>query len=107
MRNLEKIVREALNANKCKIGAKGVLGSIKGSKLIVVTKSMPLTKKSRIIGEANSNSVPVFEYAGNSTALGRVCNKPFRISVISLKLGSQEEIHNILNSYTALDRQLT
>lgn len=105
MRNLEKIVKDSMTANKCKFGSKEVLGSIKGSKLIILSNSVSPTAIPRIINEANANTVPILEYEGNSVALGRICNKPFRVSAISLKTGDEEEIqHIILNSKNSRNR---
>jgi ribosomal protein L30E len=40
MKNLEKTIKEAITSNKCKIGTRQVMGSIKGSKLIVLSNSL-------------------------------------------------------------------
>jgi len=72
MRNLEKIIKDALDAKKCKFGAREVMHSTKGSRLIVLTKSVSEAMKSKI------------------------CNRPFRVSAIALKIGDDDEIRNIL-----------
>ena len=96
MRNLEKIIKDALDVKKCKFGAREVTHSIKGSKLIVLTKSVSEAMKSKIIEQAQSTEVPIFDYNGNSLQLGKLCNRPFRVSAISLKIGDDDEIRNIL-----------
>jgi large subunit ribosomal protein L30e len=99
MRDLEKIVRDAMAANKCKVGFKEVLNSIRGSKLIVLSNTVESNAKSQMVKEANSSEIPILEFGGNSVALGRICNRPFRVSAIALKLGDDEEIQQlILNS---------
>ena len=95
MRNLEKIIKDALDAKKCKFGAREVLHSTKGSRLIVLTKSVSEAMKSKIIEQAQS-TVPIFDYNGNSLQLGKLCNRPFRVSAIALKIGDDDEIRNIL-----------
>lgn len=98
MKSLEKIIKEALDANKCKIGTRGVLKSLKGSKLIVLSRSVPSTIKSKIVSDASAASIPYIIYEGSSVSLGRLCNKPFRVSAISLKIGDANDIQTILNT---------
>jgi large subunit ribosomal protein L30e len=99
MKNLEKIIKEGISTNKCKIGTKQVMHSIKGSKLIVLSNSLMETNKSKILEEATSSEVPALLYDGNSMQLGRLCNKPFRISALSLKIGKKNEIEELLKEF--------
>jgi large subunit ribosomal protein L30e len=96
MKSLEKIIKEALDANRCKIGTRDVLKSLKGSKLIVLSRSVPSTIKSKIVSDASAASIPYIIYEGSSVSLGRICNKPFRVSAISLKIGDVNDIQTIL-----------
>ena len=96
MRNLEKIIKDALDVKKCKFGAREVLNSTKGSKLIVLTKSVSEAMKSKIFEQAQATEIPIFDYNGNSLQLGKLCNRPFRVSAIALKIGDDDEIRNIL-----------
>jgi large subunit ribosomal protein L30e len=99
MKNLEKTIKEAISSNKCKIGTRQVMGSIKGSKLIVLSNPLMPKNKSKILEDAKSAQVPTLHYDGNSIQLGRLCNKPFRISALSLKSGKDNEIQDILNEF--------
>jgi large subunit ribosomal protein L30e len=99
MKNLEKTIKEGISTNKCKIGTKQVMRSIKGSKLIVLSNSLKARNKSEILDEATSLQVPTLLYAGNSMQLGRLCNKPFRISALSLKIGKENEIQELLKEF--------
>ena len=99
MKNLEKTIKEAISSKKCKIGTREVMGSIKGSKLIVLSNSLIDTNKSKILEDAKAAQVPTLQYDGNSVQLGRLCNKTFRISTISLKVGSDNEIQELLNEF--------
>jgi large subunit ribosomal protein L30e len=99
MKNLEKIIKEAISSNKCKIGTRQVMGSIRGSKLIVLSNSLMSRNKSKILEVAKSAQVPTLNYDGNSVQLGRMCNKTFRISALSLKIGDDYEIHELLSEF--------
>ena len=99
MKNLEKIIKEAISSNKCKIGTRQVMGSIRGSKLIILSNSLMSRNKSKILEEAKSAQVPTLNYDGNSVQLGRLCNKTFRISSLSLKIGKDNEIQELLREF--------
>jgi len=99
MKNLEKTIKEAISSKKCKIGTREVMGSIRGSKLIVLSNSLIDEDKSKILEEANAAKVPTLPYNGNSVQLGRLCNKTFRISAISLKVGNDDDIQELLNEF--------
>ena len=94
---LDKVLKDAIAANKYKCGTKQVLKSIKGSKLIVISNTIPPDFRSKIESEANQENVPIFQYDGNSFRLGKLCNKPFRINVIALKSGTEAQINSILS----------
>lgn len=94
-----KIIKEAISSNKCKIGTRQVMGSIRGSKLIVLSNSMMSRNKSKILEIAKSAQVPTLNYDGNSVQLGRLCNKTFRISALSLKIGKDNEIQELLTDF--------
>jgi ribosomal protein L30E len=53
MRTLEKVIKNAIAADKYKSGVKEVLQSVKGSKLIIVSKSIDpeYRKKTRRAGQ--------------------------------------------------------
>ena len=96
MRSLEKIIKDAMGVKKCKFGAREVLHSTKGSKLIVLTKSVSEAMKSGIFEQAQATEIPILDYKGNSLQLGKLCNRPFRVSAMALKIGDEDEIRNIL-----------
>jgi large subunit ribosomal protein L30e len=99
MKNLEKTIKEGISTNKCKIGTKQVMRSIKGSKIIILSNSLMARNKSKILEEAKSSQVPTLLYDGSSVQLGRLCNKPFRISALSLKVGKDNEIQELLKEF--------
>jgi large subunit ribosomal protein L30e len=97
VKTLDKVLKDAIAANKYKCGTKQVLGSIKGSKLILVSNTISPNFKSKIESEANQEKVPIYPFDGNSFRLGKLCNKPFRINVIALKSGTDAQINSILS----------
>lgn|SRR5579884_3202456 len=101
MRTLEKVIRDAMTADKYQSGLKEVLQSVKGSKLIIVSNSVNPNEKSKLEVQAKSANVPVYEFSGNSVQLGKLCNKPFRITAIAIKSGTSEEIAGIMSESNA------
>lgn len=99
MKNLEKTIKDAISSNKCKIGTREVMGSIKGSKLIVLSDSLIPADKSKILEEARNAQVPTLPFNGNSVKLGKLCNKPFRISTLSLRVGKDDEIQQLIDEF--------
>jgi large subunit ribosomal protein L30e len=97
MRTLEKVIKEAIASDKYKSGVKEVLQSVKGSKLIILSNTVPNADRSKIEEQAKSANVALYEYPGTSVQLGKMCNKPFRINAIALKTGSADEISSILS----------
>ena len=95
-KKLEKVLRDASSDNKLKTGSKEVLQYIKGTKLIILSKSLPLADSEKIKKTAETNGVPLYNYPGNSVALGRLCNLSYKTLVVSLKNISDEEIKSIL-----------
>jgi len=97
MRTLEKVIKDAVVADKYKSGVKEVLQSVKGSKLIIVSKSIDPDDRKKLEEQAKSTNVAIYEYSGNSVQLGKLCNKPFRITSIAIKSGTPEEISAIVS----------
>ena len=97
MRTLEKVIKEAVASDKYKSGVKEVLQSVKGSKLIILSNTVPTPARSKIEEQAKSANVALYDYPGTSVQLGKMCNKPFRINAIAIKSGSSEEINSILS----------
>jgi large subunit ribosomal protein L30e len=97
MRTLEKVIKDAVTADKYKGGLKEVLQSVKGSKLIILSKSVGLNERARFEEQAKAANVAIYEFSGNSIQLGKLCNKPFRMSAIAIKSGTAEEISAIIS----------
>jgi len=97
MKALEKVIKDAVAADKYKSGVKEVLQSVKGTKLIIVSKSIDSADRAKLEEQAKTANVAVYEYPGTSVQLGKLCNKPFRITAIALKSGTAAEIEAIMS----------
>src|ERR671917_861160 len=97
MRTLEKVIKNAIAADKYKSGVKEVLQSVKGSKLIIVSRSIDPEYRKKLEDQAKSTNVTIYEYSGTSMQLGKLCNKPYRITTIAIKSGTADEISAIIS----------
>ena len=96
MKAIEKVIKDAVAANKYKSGMKEVLQSAKGSKLVIVSKSIESEDRAKLDEQAKAASVAVYEFDGNSVQLGKLCNKPFRVTAIAIKGASDAEIKAVM-----------
>jgi large subunit ribosomal protein L30e len=96
VRKIEKLVKGAISLNKYRAGTKEVLQSVKGSKLIIVSKSLNEKYRRELEDHAKSSNVPVYYFVGNSVQLAKLCGMPYRVTTISLKTGNSDEVNTIL-----------
>jgi len=97
MKALEKVIKDAVAADKYKSGIKEVLQSVKESKLIIVSKSIDSAEKAKLVEQAKTANVAVYEYPGTSVQLGKLCNRPFRMTAVAIKSGTAAEIDAIMS----------
>ena len=81
---LEKALKDALEENKCVLGVKQVMQSIKDAKLVVVSKSVAKESLDKIESTTKDQKITTLQFNGSSVALGKVCGLQFRISAASL-----------------------
>ena len=93
---LEKALKDAMKERKRTMGIKQVLNSIKNSKLIVLSQSIPNSTAKKIKENAKKEKVSTLQFEGTSVALGKLCGLQFRVSAISLTSLSDANIKSIL-----------
>jgi large subunit ribosomal protein L30e len=96
-KKLAKVLKEAATNNKLKTGFKEVMQYIKGTKLIVVSNSLPVESETKLKQIASESGIEVIRYSGNSVLLGRLCSVSYGTSVVSLKNVSEDEISELKN----------
>jgi len=98
---LEKALIDAIKKKKPTIGTKQVMHSMKSSKLIVISQTVPSEKTKKVEKNAKNNNVPILNFEGSSVALGKLCGLQFRVSAISLDSLSNTNAQAILKEYEA------
>jgi large subunit ribosomal protein L30e len=92
---LEKVIKDAIEDNKCSFGTKEAISTIKSSKLIVLSHSISKEILEKIYETSANSKVPTLNYNGSSVELGRLCGAQFRISALSLKTLSDANLKAI------------
>lgn len=93
---LEKALKDAMKEKQSILGSKGVLNSIKDSKLVVLSQSAPKKTADKILENAKKEKISTLQFEGSSVALGRLCGLQFRVSTISLTSLSDANIKSII-----------
>ena len=102
---LEKVIKDSMEDNKCILGAKEVISSIKNSKLVVISESVKKNLLEKIKDNAKNSKVHTINFEGSSVELGRLCGTQFRISALSLKTLSEANLKTILKEAEQVSKQ--
>ena len=81
--DLERQLKAVTKTGKFVVGRREVLGSLKGSKLVVWSASANVPPQ--ILNECKTLQVPAIRFDGNPIELGRTCGIPYKVSVIAVK----------------------
>jgi large subunit ribosomal protein L30e len=93
---LEKALKDSLKEDKSILGSKQVLQSLKNSKLVVLSQSVPKKLAKNILENAKKEKISTVQFAGSSVALGRLCGLQFRVSTISFTSLSDTNVKSII-----------
>ena len=98
-KQLEKALTDAIKERKRFLGTKQIISSMKDSKLIVISQSVPALTAQKIEESAQNNNIPFVRFNDTSIVLGKLCGLSFRVSAISLSSLSNTNIQAILKEY--------
>ena len=96
---LEKALTGAIKERKHTLGAKQVVSSMKNSKLVLISRSVPINLTKKIEESAQKHNVPLIHFNDTSVVLGKLCGLAFRVSAISLSSLSNTNAQAILKEY--------
>jgi len=92
-------ITDAIKERKRTLGAKQILSSMKNSKLVVISQSVPTKTAEKIEESAQNDNVPLIHFNDTSVILGKLCGLQFRVSAISLSSLSNTNVQAILKEY--------
>jgi ribosomal protein L30E len=92
---LAKILKDSMKGGKYILGAKEVVSGMKGSRVILCTKSLPPRLEAMVRSEAQRLEVPIVDLKASSSELARMIGRPFRVSVIALRTLGENELKQL------------
>jgi len=96
---LEKTLADAIKERKRTLGAKQILSSMKNSKLVVISQSVPTKTAKKIEESAQNINVPLIHFNDTSVILGKLCRLQFSVSAISINSLSDTNVQAILKEH--------
>ena len=96
---LQKALTDAIKERKRVLGVKQIVSSMKNSKLVVISQSVPTKTAEKIEESAQNDNVPLIHFNDTSVILGKLCGLQFRVSAISLSSLSNANVQAILKEY--------
>lgn len=82
---LSKILKDSMKGGKYTIGAKEAMASMKGTKAVICTRSLPAQLGAKLRDEAKKQDVAVVDVGLTSVELARMIGRPFRVSALALR----------------------
>jgi large subunit ribosomal protein L30e len=89
---LSKVLKDAMKGGKSAVGAKESIAAVKGSKGVLITKSIPPALGERLRDEAKKHNIPVVELSQSSVELARMIGRPYKVSAIALRNVSDTDV---------------
>ena len=96
---LEKALTDAIKERKRTLGAKQIVSSMKNSKLVVISQSVPTQTAKKIEESAQNDNVPLIHFHDTSVMLGKLCRLQFSVSAISINSLSDTNVQAILKEH--------
>ncbi len=93
---LQKVLKSVVKNGKYTLGFKEATKSLKSVKMLIYANSLDDDITSKIETLCKSSSVRAIAYPGSSVALGRLCSRPFKVSVISVRSAGDVDITSLI-----------
>lgn len=94
-KKFEKDIKMIIKTGKYTIGLKETTKSLKGVKLLIYSNSLKDYQIELLKKQCKKLSVPVLAYPDSSSSLGIMCNKPFKVSVLSIRSAGDNIISSL------------
>lgn len=92
---LAKVLKDAMKGGKCSLGAKESIAAMKGSKALILTRSVPQGLGLKLRDEAKKHKVPIVESGITSAELARMVGRPYKVSAIALRAVSESDLKQL------------
>lgn len=93
-----KEIRRVVDTGRVVFGRKQSEKSILNAKaqLIITGRNAPKLLKERIIHKATIAGIPCYNFDGTGQELGKVCGKPFSVSVMAVEKPGKSSVLNLV-----------
>jgi ribosomal protein L30E len=92
---LSKVLKDAMKGGKSALGAKESIAAMKGSKAVLLTRSVPEALGAKLREEAKKQGVPVVELPHSSADLARLVGRPYNVSAMALRNVSDSDVNQL------------
>ena len=96
-KEFSKTLQDIISTQKCIIGSKKTLNEIKGGKLLLYSSHVNSYNLDEVLKLSDEHSVKTVKYPGNSLSLGKICGKPFRVSMLLIKSSENIDLNQIFS----------
>ncbi len=93
---LSKVLKDAMKGGKSSLGAKETIATMKGTKAVLCTRSVPEALGAKLRAEAKKHGVPVVELPHSSAELARLVGRPYNVSAMGLRSVSEPDINQLM-----------
>lgn len=81
-----------MKSGKYTLGIREVVDEVKSSKLVIASSSLPAKSSEQLRQETEKNKVPLVLVERNSTQLGRLLGRPYRVSAVAIRSISDSDL---------------
>lgn len=94
----DKAIYSVIRTGRVVLGSKRALNSLKMGKarMVVIASNAPKDLRNLVEYYSKVASIPVYTYGGASIELGRVCGKPFPVTMIAVRDPGDSDIMELV-----------
>lgn len=94
-KDLQKIIRSIVKNGKHDVGLKESIKSLNNVKMLIYSSDLDELNISYLENSCKKLSIPIIAFAGSSMTLGRICGKPFKVRVFSVRSTGDTDISSL------------
>ena len=97
-KSIASAVKVAMKSGKVVFGERTSLRTLKSSKLVVASSSLPLDELQKASEACKEADVPLLLFEGSAVELGAAAGRPFSVKVLSIKSAGDADLSKLLRA---------
>jgi large subunit ribosomal protein L30e len=97
-KTVASVIKVAMKSGKVVLGERATLRSLKSSKLVVVSSSLPEEEAAEVKNACKEAEVPLVAFGDSAINLGAAAGRSFPVKVLSIKSAGDADLGKILKS---------